>query len=82
MTFNEKELLNHAGKVSAQIAEKLALERHTEFDKQRKEEERLQADHEDISFLFFLATHFSSAQPRGKAAELNFVASFLPQMSN
>ena len=51
LVFNEKDLLDHGGKVSAQVAEKLALERYAEFDKKRKEKERLQADHEDIELL-------------------------------
>jgi len=36
LVFNEKNLLDHAGKVSAQVAEKLSLERYAEFDKKRK----------------------------------------------
>lgn len=51
LTFNEKDLLNHAGKVSAQIAEKLALERYEEFDQKRKHAEALAADAEDLALL-------------------------------
>lgn len=51
LTFNEKDLLNHAGKVSAEVAEKLALERYAEFDERRREEEKQIADAEDIALL-------------------------------
>src|SRR3972149_1105602 len=51
LTFNEKDLLDHAGKVSAKVAEKLALERYEEFDGKRREEERKLADAEDITLL-------------------------------
>ena len=51
LTFNEKDLLNHAGKISAQVAEKLSLERYSEFSQRRLVEERLRADEEDIALL-------------------------------
>lgn len=51
LTFNEKDLLDHAGKVSAQVAEKLALERYEEFDKRRRQEEKQIAEDEDIALL-------------------------------
>ena len=51
LTFNEKDLLDHAGKVSAQVVEKLAIERYVEFDIKRRQEEKRLADVEDISLL-------------------------------
>lgn len=51
LTFNEKNLLNHSGKISAQVAEKLAVERYIEFDENRKELERLQEDENDRVLL-------------------------------
>ncbi|MCB1114855.1 MAG: virulence RhuM family protein [Chlamydiia bacterium] len=51
LTFNEKDLLRHAGKVSAQVAEKLALERYEEFDKRRRQKEKQIADAEDVDLL-------------------------------
>lgn len=51
LTFNEKDLLNHAGKVSAEVAKKLVLERYAEFDDRRRQEEKQIADAEDISLL-------------------------------
>ncbi len=51
LMFNEKDLLNHAGKVSAQVAERLALNRYAEFDQVRRQEERRIADAEDVALL-------------------------------
>ncbi|WP_427312374.1 virulence RhuM family protein [Cupriavidus sp. H39] len=51
LTFNEREVLTHAGKVSAQVAERLALERYTEFEIRRRDAERLAADAEDVAAL-------------------------------
>ncbi len=55
LTFNEKDLLGHAGKVSAKVAEQLALERYEEFDKKRRQKEKHIADAEDIALLEALA---------------------------
>ncbi|MFS8563432.1 MAG: hypothetical protein LVR00_03525 [Rhabdochlamydiaceae bacterium] len=43
--------LSHAGKISAQVAEKLSLERYSEFNQKRLKEERLRADEEDVALL-------------------------------
>src|SRR3990167_6588195 len=51
LIFKERDLLDHAGKISAQIAEKLALERYTEFDEKRRQEEKKLADAEDLALL-------------------------------
>jgi len=51
LTFNEKDLLAHAGKVSTQVAERLALDRYAEFEQKRGQEERRIADAEDIALL-------------------------------
>ncbi len=51
LQFNEREVLTHAGKISAQVAERLALERYAEFDTKRREAERLAADAEDVQAL-------------------------------
>ena len=51
ISFNERELLTHAGKISADIADKLALERYDEFDTARKAQEAIEADMEDIKEL-------------------------------
>ena len=42
-SFNEREILNHSGKISAQVADLLALEHYAEFDAKRKHSEQLKA---------------------------------------
>jgi hypothetical protein len=51
LAFNERDILNHAGKISAEVAEKLALECYAVFEVNRRESERLQADFDDIAVL-------------------------------
>lgn len=51
LQFNEREVLTHAGRLRADVAEKLALERYESFDAARREAARLAADAEDIAAL-------------------------------
>jgi hypothetical protein len=51
LQFNEREVLTHAGKLRANVAEKLALERYETFDTARREAARLAADAEDMAVL-------------------------------
>src|SRR5690606_18155281 len=51
LQFNEREVLTHAGKLRADVAEKLALERYETFDAARREATRLAADAEDLAVL-------------------------------
>jgi len=51
LQFNEREVLSHAGKLRADVAEKLALERYESFDAARREATRLAADAEDMAAL-------------------------------
>ena len=51
LQFNEREVLTHAGKLRADVAEKLALERYESFDAGRREAARLAADAEDMATL-------------------------------
>jgi hypothetical protein len=51
LSFNERDVLNHAGKVKAAVAETLALERYELFDAGRRESERLAADQKDMEAL-------------------------------
>jgi hypothetical protein len=51
LSFNERDVLTHAGHLQAVVAEKLALRRYEEFDIQRRETERLAADREDLAEL-------------------------------
>lgn len=51
LLFNEREVLTHAGKLRADVAEKLALELYESFDAARHEAARLAADAEDLAAL-------------------------------
>lgn len=51
LTFNEREVLTHAGKLRASVAEKLALERYESFDSARRDAMRVAADAEDMAAL-------------------------------
>jgi hypothetical protein len=62
LLFKERDLLDHAGKISAQIAEKLALEHYDEFNEKRRKAEKLIADDEDKAVLEELRTIAKSAE--------------------
>ena len=49
--FNEHKAPTHAGKLRADVAETLALERYESFDAARREAARLAADAEDMAAL-------------------------------
>lgn len=51
LPFNEREVLTHAGRLRADVVEKLALERYEAFDAVRREAVRLTADAEDMAAL-------------------------------
>lgn len=51
LTFNERDLLTHAGKIQMKVAQKLATERYEEFDQKRKSAEAIKADEDDIKEL-------------------------------
>jgi hypothetical protein len=51
LSFNERDVLTHAGHMQAAVAEKLALGRYEEFDAQRREAERMATDREDLEEL-------------------------------
>ncbi|MBK7898552.1 MAG: virulence RhuM family protein [Azonexus sp.] len=51
LSFNERDVLTHAGKLRADVAERLALERYESFDAARREAARLAADAEDVAAL-------------------------------
>jgi hypothetical protein len=51
LTFNERDILTHAGKVSAKVAEALALVSYEEFDTKRREAARLAADRDDLKAI-------------------------------
>lgn len=51
LTFTEREVLTHAGKLRAAVVEKLAQDRYEVFDASRREAARLAADAEDMAAL-------------------------------
>lgn len=51
LSFNERDILSHAGSVSAKVAEALALQRYDQFNAQRSGKERQEADREDLEVL-------------------------------
>ncbi|MDD3266026.1 MAG: virulence RhuM family protein [Burkholderiales bacterium] len=51
LSFNDRELLTHAGKVRASIAKQLAEERYDLFDKNRQDQELQQANADDMAEL-------------------------------
>lgn len=51
LRFNERDVLTHAGKLQAEVAEKLALDRYAEFDARRRQEECQLADEDDLRAL-------------------------------
>jgi hypothetical protein len=55
LTFNERDLLTHAGKVSADVAAQLTAERYDKFDERRRETARLIADAEDVKAIADIA---------------------------
>lgn len=51
LEFNEQEILTHAGRVKAEVADKIAAERYEEFAQKRKKTEALAADEDDLKQL-------------------------------
>ena len=51
LKLNERDVLTHAGKLRADVAEKLVVERFESFDAARRESARLAADKEDVEAL-------------------------------
>lgn len=51
LSFNNREILDHSGKISAQLAEQLAVERYQEFDTNRRRRDQQLADEMDIKEL-------------------------------
>jgi hypothetical protein len=51
LQFNEREVLTHAGKLRADVAETLALERYESFDAARRKTARMAEDAQDLAAL-------------------------------
>lgn len=61
LTFNERDVLTHAGKLSAELAEQFVHERYEAFDAARREAE-LMADTEDPKTLEALTKHTADSR--------------------
>lgn len=64
LSFNERELLTNAGKMRADVAEKLAHDHYEAFDAQRRALECAKADAEDMEAIEVLVQKLP-AKPRG-----------------
>lgn len=54
LSFNERDVLTHAGKLRAEVAEKLALERYETFDAERRQRAAQLADAADLAEIELL----------------------------
>ncbi len=63
MTLNDRNILNHAGKVSHQMAKELAESEYDKFHQQRLKDETQQAEQEDIATLESLESELAAKQP-------------------
>ncbi|MDP8232003.1 MAG: virulence RhuM family protein [Candidatus Zophobacter franzmannii] len=48
LSFNEHEILTHAGRIKSEVAKKLVKDRYEDFDYKRKKQEAINADLDDI----------------------------------
>ncbi|MFZ4703215.1 MAG: virulence RhuM family protein [Candidatus Methylumidiphilus sp.] len=64
LSFNERDVLTHAGKIRAEVAEKLALERYEQFNEARRLAERIAADEEDMATLERLEKTMDQKKPK------------------
>ena len=51
LSFNERDVLTHAGKLQMEVAQKIAVERFEKFDANRRKAEAVAADEADIAQL-------------------------------
>jgi hypothetical protein len=66
LTFNDRDVLTHAGKLRMDIAQRLAEDHYAVFDTSRKNAEALQADNNDIAEIEALAENLTSAHKKAK----------------
>jgi hypothetical protein len=65
LSFNERDILTHAGKLRADVAERLAHERYEIFDAHRREAARVAADIEDAEVIDELEQQISKLPKKG-----------------
>ncbi|WP_137886544.1 virulence RhuM family protein [Pseudomonas sp. 2FE] len=63
LSFNERDLLSHAGKVSASVAERLVEALYEQFDANRREAERQAADNADLHSIEQLQQQLPRKRP-------------------
>ncbi|CAG2147792.1 virulence RhuM family protein [Cupriavidus numazuensis] len=69
LEFNDHDVLTNAGRISAEVAERLAVGRYSEFDSKRREAERCDADAEDARELERMTRQLeSNGAAKGKGA--------------
>ena len=66
LSFNERDILSHAGTVSAKVAEALAQQRYEQFNARRNETECREADREDLKVLESLVNTAETVKGKGK----------------
>ncbi len=69
LRFNEREILTHAGKLRADVAERLALERYDVFDANRRKVAQITADIEDAEVIHELEAQLSKLPKKGGGNE-------------
>ena len=66
LKFNERELLTHAGSVTAEVAKKLVEDRYDEFSVKRRKAEALSANQKDLKEIEQLLRKVKKNLSRGK----------------
>ena len=66
MTLNDRDILDHAGRVSHQMAKELAEREYDKFHQQRIQQEAESAEREDIATLEKLESQLLANSPRNK----------------
>jgi len=66
MTLNDRDILDHAGKVSHQMAKELAEREYDKFHQQRLHDEAVNAEREDIALLEKLEKQLQKRAPEKK----------------
>ncbi len=81
LSFNDRDLLTHAGKMQMEVAQKLAAERYEAFDAKRRQAEALLADEEDIAALEQIAKKIEGKKDGGEWSMAGLTASLVSSLS-
>lgn len=63
LSFNDRELLTHAGKVQAKVAQTLAEDRYAVFSDSRRQQAALEADAADLDALRAIEEKAKTSSP-------------------